>query len=649
MQEMVQFGKLFEPGMIGKVRIRNRIIMPAMEKNYANRDGSVTQRYIDYLVARAKGGVGLIIVEATYVDPRGKGRVFQLGAYDDRLIPGLKQMAETVHQYGAKIALELHHAGRETSSVTTGIQPLSASPVPCLPSGGDIPREMTIPEINEMVKKFADAARRSKEAGFDLVEIHGAHGYLLAQFLSPYTNKRTDDYGGTFEKRMRFPLEVVKAVRKAVGEDFPIAYRLSADEYIDGGLTLEETVPFAQRLEEEGVNLIDVSAGIYETGFIFVGLMYFPLGYMVHLAEAIKRAIDIPVSTAGRINDPVFAENILKEGRADFVNLGRALHADPEFPQKAREGRIDDICKCIACNQGCTDILGTMAPIFCAINPLVSREREYEIKRATKKKRVVVTGGGPSGMEAARVAALRGHEVLLYEKEKELGGQIRYACRALFKGEMEQVIRYLSNQIKKAGVKVNLGQDLDQETIHKMKPDTVVIATGATPYWPPIPGVEKGHVYTYLDILGGKVSAGKKVAVIGGKLIGCEIAEYILDKGGEVILLEATGVFCEDAGPRMKWLLMERLDEYPKLDKRLKTNVEKINDSSIVIQKDGKIEEINGVDTVVLALGATSNNVLADELKRMSKVSEIYTVGDCVIPRKMTEAIYEGFMVGFKI
>jgi 2,4-dienoyl-CoA reductase-like NADH-dependent reductase (Old Yellow Enzyme family)/thioredoxin reductase len=635
--------------MIGKVRVRNRIINAPMERNYANIDGTVTQRYIDHLVAKARGGVGLIFVEATYIDPRGKGRVYQLGAYEDRLIPGLKRMAEAVHEFGAKIALELVFGGRQVQAAVTGFQPMGPSSVPCWYSGGEIPREMTLQEIKEMIPKFAEAARRSKEAGFDLVELHGAHGYLLAQFLSGYSNKRTDEYGGTFEKRMRFPLEVVKAVRDAVGADFPIAYRLSGDEYIEKGLTLEETVPFAKRLEEVGVNLIDVSAGLYETAFMICQPMDIPLGCNVPAAEEIKRAVNIPVSVAGRINDPVFADSILSQGQADFVTLGRALHADPEFPKKAQEGRLDEICMCIACNQGCIDILGTSVPIFCIVNPFVSRERESELKRAPKKKRVVVVGGGPGGMETARIAAMRGHEVLLYEKEKELGGQIRYACKALYRGEMEQVIRYLSNQMKKAGVKVTLGQKVDKETIYKLKPDAVVVATGATPYRPFNPGVEKGHVCTYLDVFGGKVEPGKKVAVLGGKLIGCEVAEYLSDKGADVILIEPTGALCADAGTRTKWLLMERLDKNEKIDKRLKTNIEKINNTSIVVQKDGKTEEIEGVDMVVLALGGISDRTLGDELEWESKISEIYTIGDCELPRKMTEAIYEGFVAGQKI
>lgn len=646
---MSQFKKLFEPWMIGKMRLKNRIISSPMERNYCNKDGSVTQQYVDYLSAKAKGGVGLIILESTYVDPRGKGRVLQLGCYDDKLIPGLKRLADAVHQHGAKIGLELHFAGRQTAGEITGMQPMAPSVVPCWVSGGEIPREMTIKEIEEMIEKFAHGAERSKRAGFDMVELHGGHGYLLAQFLSGYSNKRTDQYGGSLENRMRFPLEVVKAVRRAVGEDFPIAYRLSGDEYIDGGVNLEETVPFAKKLEAAGVDLIDVSAGLYETTYIISQPMDIPLGCNVHLAEEIKRAVNIPVSVVGRINDPVFADNIINEDHADFVSFARALHADPDFPRKAQEGRMDDICMCVACMQGCIDILGTHVPIFCAVNPMVGREREFEIKKTSKPKHVVVVGGGPGGMEAARIAALRGHQVTLYERDNTLGGQLKWASKPPFRGEYEQVVRYLSRQIEKAGVQINLEQEVDTEMLYNLKPDVVVVATGSRPFASFIPGREKSHVVTYLDILGGDVAPGRRVSVIGGQKIGCEVADYLAEKGSEVILTDPSGEFCQDAGMKTRWLLMERLEGEPKIELRKKTTVEMIDDSSIVIQKEGKTETINDIDQVVMAMGKISRKELGDALIADSKVNEIYTVGDCVLPRKMTEAIYEGSAVGHKI
>lgn len=647
---MSQYKKLFEPGAIGKMRIRNRIINAPMERNYANQDGSVTQRYIDHLVAKAKGGVGLIIVEATYVDPLGKGRVFELGVYDDRLIPGLKRMASAVQEHGAKIGLELVYGGRQSIAAVTGVQPHGPSKVTCdLLGYGELVRELSLEEIKALVQKFVDGARRTKEAGFDMVELHMAHGYLLAQFMSPYANKRTDEYGGTFEKRMRFPLEVIEGVRKAVGDDFPVTCRLSGDEYIEGGLTLEDTVLIAKKLEEAGIDMLDVSAGLYETAFIIVQPMDLPLGCNVHLAEEIKRAVNIPVSIAGRINDPVFADSILDEGKADFISFARALHADPEFPKKSQEGRLDEICMCMACNQGCIDILGTMVPIFCAVNPKVGRERELDIKRADKKKRVVVIGGGPGGLSAARVAALRGHDVSLYEKDVELGGQLRWARKALNRGEMEQAIRYLSTQVKKAGVDVHMNEEMDLEKIHQTNPDVVIMATGGVPYIPYMPGVDKGHVYTYLDILGGQVEPGKRVVVIGGKLIGTHIAEIVSNKGGFAILTEPTAAICQDTGFRTKWLLLDRVEEDPQIDIRVNTSVERIDENSVTLQSKDEVEVVENIDMVVLCLGAVANNRLADELKWESKLPEIHTIGDCVMPRKMTEAIYEGYVTALHL
>jgi len=647
---MSQFEKLFEPGTIGKMRIRNRIISAPMERNYANADGSVTQKYIDHLVAKAAGGVGLIIVEATYVDPLGKGRVLELGIYDDALIPGYRRMAEAVQAQGAKIGLELVYGGRQTHSSVIGVQAHGPSPVTCdLPGYGELPREMTIEEIRALVQKFAAAARRTKEAGFDMVELHCAHGYLLAQFMSPYANKRSDEYGGTFEKRMRFPLEVIAAVREAVGPDFPLACRLSGDEYIEGGLTPEDYRKIAVLFEQAGVDLIDVSAGMYESAFTIIPAMGVRLGCNVHLAENIKSVVNIPVSIAGRINDAAFADSILREGKSDFISMARALHADPDFPKLSQEGRLDEICMCLGCNQGCIDVLGTMAPVYCAINPKVGRERELTLKPAAKKKKVVVIGGGPAGLSAARVAALRGHQVALYEKDAELGGQLRWARKAFKRGELEQCIRYLSLQVKKAGVEVHLGEELDKEKLYALRPDAVVVATGARPYIPFIPGTDQEHVFTYLDLLEGSVKPGRRVLVIGGKLVGAQIAQLVASQGGQVIVTEPSPAICQDAGGRTKWVLLREINGNPQIDIRLNTSVERIGRDFVTLQSGGRTEEVRGIDMVVLCLGAASENRLADELKWEAKLPEIHTVGDCNLPRKMTEAIYEGYVTSMQL
>jgi len=645
-----QFEKLFEPGAIGKLRLKNRIISAPMERNYGDIYGNPTQRYIDNLTAKADGGVGLILIEATYVDPLGKGRVLELGLYDDSQIPGYRRLAQEVHKHGAKIGLELVYGGRQSHSNVTGVQAHGPSPVTCvLPGYGELPRELRSEEIPVLVQKYVDAARRSKEAGFDIVELHCAHGYLIAQFMSPYGNKRTDDWGGTFEKRLRFPLEIIAGIRKTCGPDFPIACRVPGDEYVDGGLVPEEVIRIAQRFEAAGADLIDVSSGIYETAFTIVQPMGMPLGCNVHLVEGIKRAVNIPVSIAGRINDCAYADAVLKEGKSDFISMARGLHADPQLPNLSQEGRLDDICMCIGCNQGCIDMLGSMVPVFCAINPLSGRERELAIKPAERKKRVVVVGGGPAGMSAARVAALRGHQVTLYEQEPELGGQLLLGRKAIKRGELEQIVRYLSTQMRKAGVDIHLGEAADKEKIYAANPDVVIMATGAVPYIPFIPGTRQSHVCTYLDILSGKVEPGKRVVVIGGRLIGCQIAQLISAKGSSVVLTEPMPTLCLDAGGRTKWLLLRDVEKDKNIEIHVDTSVEQIKEKSVVLQSRGETVEIEAVDTVVLCLGGASDNALAEELKWESKLPEIHTIGDCSLPRKMTEAIYEGYVTALHI
>ncbi len=641
----MNFKRIFEPYDLRGLVLKNRLVSAPCERNYANIDGSVTQQYIDYVVERAKGGVGLIIVESMYIDPIGRGHIRQLGIYDDKLIPGLRRMTDAVHANGAKIASELMFTGRETSSYITGFQPVAPSNVPCtVLAGGESPRELTVTEIKGLIDSFAEAARRSVEAGFDLVEVHGAHGYIVNQFLSPFTNKRTDEYGGSFEKRCRFPLEVVARVREAVGDNVPIAYRMSADEKIEGGLTIDDMVRFSQELEKAGVDLIDVSAGIYESVMWIVQPMAFPRGCLVDLGWRIKEKVNIPVSIVGRINHPELAEEILAGGKADFIALGRALHADPYWPLKAQEGRIEDIRICPAC-MSCSDQLGTNLPITCAINPEAGHERELAIKPAPKRKKVLVVGAGPSGMEAARVVDLRGHQVILCEKQDRVGGQLYYASRAQHKKEFEEVIRFLEVQLKKSHVDIRLGTEVTSGLVQEIKPDAVIVAAGATPALPFTPGADKPHVYSAIDVLDQRVSLGEKTAIIGGGLVGLETALFLLETGvSPIVIIEPTDKLGGNVGLRTGWFIRNEVSKNPDIDVRMETTVEEIRDDSIVVQHKGKFEELKAKN-VVLAVGMGSNNTLAEKLRAEGAIGELYVIGDCNLPRTMKEAFEEAAMV----
>lgn len=648
--------RLFTPGMIGNLEVPNRIIMSPMLKNYGNRNGTIGQRYIEYFAARAKGGTGLILAEAVFISPESKGNMFQLGIHDDLVIDGYRKLIDAVHQYGCKIGLEIQHRGKETSSVFNFLQPVAPSTTPyeaSLESGfkrrGDTPRELSISEIYELIKKFAEAAVRTKEAGFDMVEVHGGHGYLIGEFLSPHTNKRTDKYGGSAENRGRFPLEVVEAVRKAVGNDYPISYRISGDEYVDGGLTIEDIIKFVPRLEAAGVDLIDVTGGIHETIFMIVPPMDIPLGCHVHLGTAIKEAVDIPVAVVGRINDPLQADALLVENSADYVVMGRALHADPEFPNKAKAGRIPEIRNCMACNQGCIDTLSTRNPVKCVINAAAGREGEFELRDAERKKKVVVVGGGPGGMEAARIASMRGHEVILFEKGHQLGGQVNIAKRAPNMEGIEDSIRYLTYQLDHLGITVNLGVEATPEQIESLMPDAVVVATGGIPFKPLIPGIDQSHVYTAWEVLKGEATTGKRVIILGGNLIGCEIALLLSKKGVKAIVVDPEHELGKDEGTRLFWILAKQVESDPNIEVRLRTTLQEIRKSSVITQHENSFQEIKHIDAVVISVGNESVNQVGDALIFNRKIQEIHVIGDCAQPRKLMDAVHEGAMAGMRI
>lgn len=640
---VARFERLFEPGKIGTMELKNRIVMPPMATGFAAEDGSVTERLTAYYEERAKSGPGLIIVEITCIDsPVGRGLDRQINIDDDRFIPGLARLAQAIKQYGARAAIQLHHAGRQTSSRVTGFKPVAPSPIPG--RDGEMPKELTIDEIKRLVECFAEGARRAREAGFDGVEIHGAHGYLVSQFLSPLSNKRKDEYGGTVENRARFLVEIIKAIRSKVGRDFPVWCRLSAVEMnIEGGITLEETKAVARLAQEAGADAIHVSA--HSAGITRRPPMAQPPGALIEYAEGVKKAVSVPVIAVGRIT-PELGEEVLRGGKADFIAMGRQFLADAHVAEKIAEGRLEDITPCLRCFF-CLDSVGRRRGkgVQCVVNPTLGQEKEWALSPAEKPKKVIVVGGGPGGMQAAIVAAQRGHKVTLLEKANELGGQLLLAAKPPFKDTIEAYRQYLVRQVTKLGVEVRLGGEFTPKLLSSLKPDAVVLATGVEPFIPEIPGIKGKNVLMASQVLSG-AETGQRVAIIGGELVGCETALYLLEKGKKVTIMRRGARLATKVNRSIREPMIERLRAKGAV---MFTGVEykKITDAGVEItDKEGQ-KRLVETDTVVLATGASPEDRLAAILK--GKVPRLIRVGDCVTPRSIKEAVEEGYQAGMTI
>jgi len=636
-------GKLWEPFRIGRMELKNRVVMPPMVTRYAADDGFVTERTRDYYEARARGGAGLIIVEATYVHRQGWAFPNQLGISDDKFIPGMRELVDVVHKHGAKIGIQIHHGGREAKSAVNGLQPVAPSPLPGM--AGETPREMMVEEIAETVAYFADAAVRARTAGFDGVELHGAHGYLIDQFLSPNSNKRKDEYGGSVRNRACFLLEIIADVKEAVGDDYPVWCRMDGKEYGVEGITLEDAQKTARLVQEAGLAAIHVSAWGPESPVNRTTPTFTPV-VIEDLAEGIKKVVSIPVIAVGRIT-PEDAERLLEEGKADLIAIGKAMLADAEWANKVASGKTDDITPCIICN-GCRDDLRNpkLVGIRCSANATLGREKESDIVPAAKPKKILVVGGGPAGMEAARVAAMRGHQVTLWEKESRLGGQLVQAAIPPHKDRIAPLTKYLETQLQKLGVRIQLGKEATATAVAEFKPDAVVVATGIRPFVPDIPGLDKAQVVQAGDVLEEKVKVGNKVAIIGGELVGCETAEFLVDQGKQVTVMRRGSEMATSVGPSNRAFFLSRL-----LDKGVtllrEVRYDGISAEGVIITtRDGEERTIEA-DTVVLAAGSVPDTALYDAIK--DKVSEAYHIGDCVEPRTIRDAISEGFRTGQKI
>lgn len=647
-----QFKYLFTPFKIGPIIVRNRIASTAHLSQLADQDHILDERYIEYQRTKVRGGVGLTICGMMVVMPNARDFSFVQQIYNERAVPRLRQLGDAVHQEGGKVFVQLCHSGRETDIEITREPSWAPSPVPPSVLFHDVPKEMEIEDIQEVIKAFGRSAGFAKEAGLDGVEIHGASGYLVQQFLSPFTNKRTDEYGGTTGKRMRFLLEVIDSIRETVRNEFVVGIRLVADELVPGGYNLEGGKEIAQELEATGkIDYISISSSFYEALFSQGQGMQVPVGgiYSGQCAQ-IKEVVDLPIMNTLRVNDPVQAEKLLADGIVDMVGMCRALIADPELPNKALQGRLEEIRSCIACNQGCMARMLKAKPITCLQNAAIGREKEIgTLEPAKTRKKVMIIGGGPAGLETARVARSRGHEVALYEKDEELGGQVNLAVKVPIRQELGGCTRYLIKQMEILGVKVNLGVEATPELVAREKPDVVVVATGSAPFRAPLPGADQGNVLTVWDVLQEKVEIGENVVLVDGGEAHWQCvstAEYMAEKGRKVEIITPqlfVGAEAVTTGDLLAALIRMRAKGVVFSPS---TALREIAGKTVVVLDllTNMEKRIEGVGTVVLAMGSRANNQLYRSLK--GKVKELHAVGDCVTPRKALDAIHDGYILG---
>jgi 2,4-dienoyl-CoA reductase-like NADH-dependent reductase (Old Yellow Enzyme family)/thioredoxin reductase len=617
--------------------------MPPMATHFAGEDGSVNDRHIAYYVKRAKGGVGYITFEHTGVLKQGRAFPNMALIDSDQHIPPFKELVEAIHKENGKIVIQINHAGRQTSASITGSPIVAPSAIPC-PVRKEMPRELSHEEIQKIVEAFGEAAWRVKEAGADGVEIHMAHGYLINQFLSPFSNKRGDEYGGDADRRMRMAIEVLRAVRNKVGPDFTVLCRLSADEYVEAGLKLEDTKEIAKALERTGADALHVSACVAASGYLNHPPYYAEEGVFVHLAQGIKSVVGIPVIAVGRIRTPELANQILEEKKADLISMGRALIADPDLPTKALQGRREEIIPCISCNRCILSI--RKGALQCAVNPETGREEIFKLKKTDRLKKVWIIGGGPAGMKAAEIASLRGHQVTLFEEQRRLGGRFLLAAIPPKKQILKEFIEYLTKRIKKLPVKIVLGKPFDPALLEKDRPDVVIVATGAKPFFPAIEGIKESQAISIEEGLSDPSHLGKKILIVGGGGIGAEVADYLSENGKEVTLVEMREGIALDLVGHLQHFLNTRL-KAKGVQILTSTKAIRFEKKALWVEDSQGTKKLEGFDNIVIALGSIPNDKLVGSIK--GKVSEFHVIGDASKPREVMEAVLEGEELALKI
>jgi len=603
--------KLFEPIKVGRMELKNRIAMPAIHHCYTP-DGFVNERLIEYYAVRARGGAGLITVGGCTIDLVGQGPMM-IGLHDDKFIDGLKKLAEAIKLNGAAAAAQLYQSGRYSHSILSGMQAIAPSAIASRLTR-ETPREMTLEDIETVIDSFGEAARRTKEAGFDAVEVIASAGYLR-------------------ENRCRFGVEVIQRIRQKVGNDYTVMVRISGNDFMPGSSTNQEAALFAAELEKAGVDCFNVTGGWHESRVPQI-TGELPRGGFAYLARGIKEAVTVPVIASNRINDPLVAEEILQQHLADMVNMGRPLIADPDLPNKALDGDYGAIRRCIACNQGCLDMVFSLQDVHCTVNPAAGRELETEYEPAENTLKVLIIGGGPAGMETAVTAAARGHQVSLWEKGETLGGNLRYAAMPPGKHDFITLLDYYEDQLARNGVEVYLNREASADEIIAADADVVVVATGARAVDAPFPVADDANTVSALEVLDGSVVPGEHDAETPERL------KEMLNRGTrKVTLVELEKGVGRDIGISTRWVVLKCIHRLG-VEVMDQAMVKKVTAEGVYVEKDGE-ETLLPADTVVLAIGATANNTLATELE--GKVKKLHLIGDAKKPRKITEAVREGF------
>lgn len=662
---------VFIPIIINTLEIKNRIYLPAMHLNMAE-NFLVTDQLISFYAERARGGAGLIAVGFATVDELSGGTT-NIGAHKDDFIPGLNRLATAIKENGARAGVQINHAGKNSHSILIGGKQAVAPSAVFSRLTRETPRALETDEIPQVIDNFAQAALRIQKAGFDMVEVLAGTGYLISSFLSPLTNQRTDEWGGPYKNRMRFGVEVIRAIRRAVGEDYALFVRMNGNDLMPEGVGRVELQAFATNLVAAGVNAVNINVGWHDARIPQI-VTSVPRGAFSYLSKEMKEQVDVPVITGHRVHNIETARELIGDGVCDMVAMGRALIADPYMPEKARTGREKDVVHCIACAQGCFDHLFELKQVRCLCNPKAGREAECLIEKTTTPKKVMIIGGGAAGMSAALAADEKGHAVTLFEKSNELGGQLHLAGAPPGREEFLELARDLAQQIRLSSVQLRLGETVDEGCLDAEKPDFVLLATGANPITLPIPGVDLPNVVQAWDVLTEKVQCGKKVVIIGGGAVGVEVALYIAEKGTpsgeaikfllingvetpedlvkiatkgtkEVVLLEMLEKVGKDIGKSTRWVMMQDLSRYG-VTVRTQAKALEISLSGVKIEIDGQIEEINA-DTVILALGSRSENAFQAVLDSKSIPHTI--VGDANQIAQAYDAIHNGFEAGSNI